>query len=400
MSSNVTVEATALAKKRFYLPAGLIHKVLVQAVIFLAYFGIGCAFYSNVEGWTGVQSLYFLMVSASTVGYGDLNPSPGFSRLFTIIWILIGIICVFAQLSHFVAELFRPVFRAMRNMLERLTPVPGIDIDGDGTYDFVMPRRPLIYYSKSLIGPFTFIIIIQIIFASIFTIIETSWSFGDAFYHCIVTATTVGYGDVTILTESGRVFAFVHIVISVSLLAALIGDVGELAEERKSSLHKLSLLKGRLDLGLMKSLDRDGNGVDKFEFVIGMLLKLEIIDADDYEPFEKVFQQMDADGSGFLTQDDIDAAAGVARGGVTKDSKGRTIDLEALDRRLNGGGGSIIGEKTVKKSMSMFSARTQSITGVEISTTKNKTEDDEGSTPTTSNGDAVEQLGKRKNGWV
>ena len=132
-----------------------------------------------------------------------------------------------------------------------------------------MPRRPLIYYSKSLIGPFTFIIIIQIIFASIFTIIETSWSFGDAFYHCIVTATTVGYGDVTILTESGRVFAFVHIVISVSLLAALIGDVGELAEERKSSLHKLSLLKGRLDLGLMKSLDRDGNGVDKFEFVIG-----------------------------------------------------------------------------------------------------------------------------------
>jgi len=150
----------------------------------------------------------------------------------------------------------------------------------------------------------------------------------------------------------------------------------------------------------MKSLDRDGNGVDKFEFVIGMLLKLEIIDADDYEPFEKVFQQMDADGSGFLTQDDIDAAAGVARGGVTKDSKGRTIDLEALDRRLNGGGGSIIGEKTVKKSMSMFSARTQSITGVEISTTKNKTEDDEGSTPTTSNGDAVEQLGKRKNGWV
>ena len=30
--------------------------------------------------------------------------------------------------------------------------------------------------------------------------------------------------------------------------------------------------------------------------VSGMLLKLEIIEKDDYEPFEKIFKQMDADG--------------------------------------------------------------------------------------------------------
>ena len=132
-----------------------------------------------------------------------------------------------------------------------------------------MPRRPLIYYGKSLVGPVFFIFAMQIIFAALFTIIEQNWSFGEAFYHCLITATTVGYGDIKIETDSGRMFAFVHIVISVSLLAALIGDVGELSAERKESLRKLSLLKGKLDIELMKSLDLDNNGVDKFEFVIG-----------------------------------------------------------------------------------------------------------------------------------
>ena len=133
MSSTVTVEALTLGKHRCYLPPGLFRKVLVQVIIFVAYFGIGCLFYGQVEGWSGVQSLYFLMVSASTVGYGDMFPTVGVSRLFTVIWILVGIMAVFAQLSYFVAELFRPVFRGMRNMLESLTPVPGIDIDGDGS---------------------------------------------------------------------------------------------------------------------------------------------------------------------------------------------------------------------------------------------------------------------------
>ena len=88
-------------------------------------------------------------------------------------------------------------------------------------------------------------------------------------YHCLVTATTVGYGDVSLTTDGSYLWAFFHILLSVSLLTAIIGDVSELAAARKQALHKLTLLKGRLDFELMKSLDVNGDGVDKFEFVFG-----------------------------------------------------------------------------------------------------------------------------------
>ena len=40
--------------------------------------------------------------------------------------------------------------------------------------------------------------------------------FGTAFYHCVVTATTVGYGDVALTTQAARAWASFHILVSVS----------------------------------------------------------------------------------------------------------------------------------------------------------------------------------------
>ena len=100
-------------------------------------------------------------------------------------------------------------------------------------------------------------------------------------------------------------WAFFHIAVSCSLVAALISDVSDLSAERSEALHKMVLLKGRLDMDLMSSVDKNGDGVDKFEFVIGMLTKLEIITEEDVEPFAKLFDAMDKDGSGKLTADDL-----------------------------------------------------------------------------------------------
>ena len=54
------------------------------------------------------------------------------------------------------------------------------------------------------------------------------WDYGTAVYHCFVTATTVGYGDVPIATDSGRVFACAHIILSVALLGEMISTVGSI----------------------------------------------------------------------------------------------------------------------------------------------------------------------------
>jgi voltage-gated potassium channel Kch len=51
----------------------------------------GTIFYWRAEDWTFVQSLYFSVVTLATVGYGDLTPTSDGTRIFTIIYILMGL---------------------------------------------------------------------------------------------------------------------------------------------------------------------------------------------------------------------------------------------------------------------------------------------------------------------
>jgi len=52
---------------------------------------IGTIFYHSIEGWTILDSLYFSVITLSTVGYGDFSPITPIGRLFTIFYIIVGI---------------------------------------------------------------------------------------------------------------------------------------------------------------------------------------------------------------------------------------------------------------------------------------------------------------------
>jgi len=63
----------------------------------------GTIFYWTVEDWTIVESLYFSVVTLTTVGFGDFAPTSAGAQIFTIFYILTGI-GVFVALLASVAQ--------------------------------------------------------------------------------------------------------------------------------------------------------------------------------------------------------------------------------------------------------------------------------------------------------
>jgi voltage-gated potassium channel len=71
---------------------------------FLAIVGTGTVFYHFVEEWSWVDSLYFTVVMLTTVGFGDFYPTTEFSRLFTILFILIGVSFILGFLNFIMSR--------------------------------------------------------------------------------------------------------------------------------------------------------------------------------------------------------------------------------------------------------------------------------------------------------
>ncbi len=53
--------------------------------------GGGAVAYRYLEGWSWIDSVYFSVITLTTVGYGDFSPQTDAGKIFTIFYIIIGI---------------------------------------------------------------------------------------------------------------------------------------------------------------------------------------------------------------------------------------------------------------------------------------------------------------------
>jgi hypothetical protein len=69
---------------------------------------IGMIAYHFLEDWTWIDSLYFSVITLTTVGYGDLVPQTDAGKVFTILYIIMGIGIILAFVNtiynHFTAK--------------------------------------------------------------------------------------------------------------------------------------------------------------------------------------------------------------------------------------------------------------------------------------------------------
>ncbi len=65
--------------------------ILMYAAIVI---GIGAALYHWLEGWNWLDSVYFVVITLTTVGYGDFHPTQPVTKLITIFYGLNGIVLI------------------------------------------------------------------------------------------------------------------------------------------------------------------------------------------------------------------------------------------------------------------------------------------------------------------
>ena len=99
-----------------------------HGVILVSYYALGGLIYDEVENWSLMETTYFLTVTITTVGYGDLCPESPEGKLFTVFYSLIGIIFVFAALQPLVDALLW--FKD--KLLAPITPLEPQDTDDYG----------------------------------------------------------------------------------------------------------------------------------------------------------------------------------------------------------------------------------------------------------------------------
>lgn len=76
----------------------------------------GTWFYHVQEGWSWLDALYFTVITLTTVGYGDFSPATPGGKIFTMIYILLGL----GILSSFIVMMAQHSQNRQPRLLDKL----------------------------------------------------------------------------------------------------------------------------------------------------------------------------------------------------------------------------------------------------------------------------------------
>ena len=112
-----------------------------------------------------------------------------------------------------------------------------------------------------------FVMLIVLSGGVVFYHYKEKWSFIDALYFSAATMTTVGYGDITPQTNTGKLFTVFYVFMSVSIalygLSLIASHFVEIREE--FWLQRLGKLKGSIKMEHPKTLFEKAKGIFNYE---------------------------------------------------------------------------------------------------------------------------------------
>ncbi|TAQ87519.1 hypothetical protein B7494_g4172 [Chlorociboria aeruginascens] len=241
--------------------------LMLQTISFLVYLLSGSAVYSHIEGWKYLDAVYWADVTLLTVGYGELSPTTHLGRGLLFPYAIGGIIylgLVIGSIRSLVLERGKAKLgaRMVEKTRERLLikmqkekkaailePIKdgkaSASQNSEGNTDNLSERQrrhqefhlmrkiQAAAHRKeqwtSLIISLTTWLVLWLAGAAVFEATESiqGWSYFVSLYFSYISLLTIGFGDFTPISNSGKPFFVFWSLLAVPALTVLISNMGD-----------------------------------------------------------------------------------------------------------------------------------------------------------------------------
>ncbi|KAM7271385.1 hypothetical protein ACFE04_030599 [Oxalis oulophora] len=213
-----------------------------------------------------VDALYFCIVTMCTIGYGDITPNSVTTKLFSIMFVLIGFGFIDILLSGMVSY----VLDLQENYLLRAAKTGRRDSkDKAGSYIIDVKKGRMRIRMKVGLALGVVVICIGVGVTVMHYVEELGWL--DSFYLSVMSVTTVGYGDRAFNSLKGRLFASIWLLVSTLAVARAFLYLAEARVDKRHRRMAKWVLGQDLTVAEFLAADIDNNGFVRGKEVLNFL---------------------------------------------------------------------------------------------------------------------------------
>ena len=338
--------------------------LILSAVLLLIYILTGTLFYSHVDGALGesvdsgskserlANAFYFTIVTLTTVGYGDMGATTSGTRLFTTFFVLFGIGFIGVALGIVATKFLdleenatKALAKALDDVVDDVHDTVKIQVEKVSSQsekflrarhktsrrisddaavterkkEELQSKKSFLETAEGQIFVNVLLLLAIILLGTLFYYVESEEdkSFIDCLYFATISGTTVGYGDESPSSISGRLLGSLYLLISVLTVAKTLGALADLPLSRRRARLKQLVLNRfghTLSADELSELVQDFGGSNsrctRSDFVLGMLKRVGTISQNDIDEAASHFDKLDDDSSGVLGASDLTIGAG------------------------------------------------------------------------------------------